>query len=163
MKWREEEGKWISNFRNVKLVVSKGPNNVWEGKVFSFSILFGEMLFLNGVTGGSPGAVMTETENVVMGFVSGLRRVYDKAQEGSILRDDTNPHMVWTRTLLGIEGEGKMLTNEDVEKGVFFVKCPACGGKHLLGSGKEVPVYWCGRVLKKLKGEDKVDAKYSGG
>lgn len=50
-----------------------------------------------------------------------------------------------------------MLTNKNVGLGVVFVKCPSCGGKHLIGTSKDGPVYWCGSVLKKLKEEDVVE------
>lgn len=52
-----------------------------------------------------------------------------------------------------------MLTNKDVGLDVVFVKCPSCGGKHLLGASKDGPVYWCGSVLKKLRKEDVVEGK----
>jgi len=48
----------------------------------------------------------------------------------------------------------KELTDTAEEK--YYVVC-SCGEKHLLKSGIDTPVYWCGDTLKSLRVEDEVE------
>ena len=156
--WREEDDEWIADYNNVRAVVFQLEDGWYNWAVFSYdSIDSVYRPFIDGGVGRSLIDVKKAAERELTEFASCLQKVYDKADKGSLMRSNDGPHMVWTQTFLGKEGGDEMLTNDEVSKKVIFVKCPSCDGRHLLGVGREVPMYWCGHLLKRLGKEDKIE------
>ncbi len=103
--WCEKGDEWAADYNNVRAVVPKVDLGGW----YTWEILSWDPVgnvyrpFRDGLELSLEGA-REAAEKELGEFVDDLRKVYNRAERGSLLRDASDPHMIWAKTLLGGQG-----------------------------------------------------------